>query len=59
MARGADTASDESALTVAVVEEEVMRDFSLDKLDPTQRVFADRVLAWGKELVSAYKTTPQ
>ena len=32
-----------------------MRDFSLDKLDPTQRVFADRVLAWGKELVSAYK----
>ena len=32
-----------------------MRDFALDKLDPTQRVFADRVLTWGRELVKAYK----
>ena len=32
----------------------VMADYSLDKLDPTQRVFADRVLAWGRDLVSAY-----
>ena len=34
-----------------------MRYFALDKLDPTQRVFADRVLAWGRDLVSAYKHT--
>ena len=26
----------------------------LDDLDPTQRAFANRVLAWGKELVEAY-----
>ena len=47
--------ADESALAAAVVEEEVVRDFALEKLDPTQRVFADRVLAWGRDLVSAYK----
>ena len=46
---------EENALTAAVVEEEVLRDFALDKLDPTQRVFADRVLTWGRELVKAYK----
>ena len=55
MARGAGLASDESADTAVVVEEEVMRDFALDKLDPTQRVFVDRGLAWGRELVQAYK----
>ena len=55
MARGAGLASDESAVTAAVVEEEVMRDFALDKLDPTQRVFADRGLAWGRALARAYK----
>ena len=32
-----------------------MRDFALDKLDPTQRVFVDRGLAWGRELVEVYK----
>ena len=31
-----------------------MADYALDKLDPTQRVFADRVLDWGRELVSAF-----
>ena len=46
-------ASDESALAAAVVEEEVVRDFALEKLDPTQRVFADRVLAWGRELLAS------
>ena len=55
LAKGGSTASDDAALTSAVVREEVMRDFALDKLDPTQRVFADRVLAWGRELVSVYK----
>ena len=34
-----------------VDEVKVLSDFSLDKLDPTQRVFADRVLKWGDELV--------
>ena len=48
LAKGAGMASDESALAAAVVEEEVVRDFALEKLDPTQRVFADRVLAWGR-----------
>ena len=55
LAKGAGTAPGETALAAAVVEEEVVRDFALDKLDPTQRVFADRVLAWGKDLVCAYK----
>ena len=55
LAKGASVASGESALTAAVVEEVVVRDFALEKLDPTQRVFADRVLAWGRDLVSAYK----
>ena len=55
LAKGAGVASDESALTAAVVEEEVVRDFALEKLVSTQRVFADRVLAWGRDLVSAYK----
>ena len=54
-AKGAGMACDESALAAAVVEEEVLRDFALEKLDPTQRVFADRVLSWGRDLVSAYK----
>ena len=55
MARGAGLASDESADIVAVVEEEVMRYFALDKLDPTQRVFVERGMAWGREVVKAYK----
>ena len=58
LAKGAGMASDESALTAAVVEEDVMRDFALEKLDPTQRVFADRVLAWGRDLLSFFLTTP-
>ena len=28
---------------------------SLEELDPTQRVFADRVLAWAREVFAAYK----
>ena len=31
-----------------------MRDYDLDGLDPTQRVFADRVIDWAKEVVQAY-----
>ena len=54
LAKGAGTASNETTHT-AVLEEEVLRDFAFDKLDPTQRVFADRVLAWGRDLVRAYK----
>ena len=39
-----------------VDEVKVLADFSLDKLDPTQRVFADRVLKWGDELVDVHET---
>ena len=52
---GAGAASDERALTDAVVGEEAVTHFALEKLDPTQRAFADRVLAFGRELVRAYK----
>ena len=38
-----------------VDETSVMRDFSLDKLDPTQRVFADRVLQWASEVADVYE----
>ena len=55
LAKGAGMASDESALTDAVVEEKLVRRFALENLDPTQRVFADRVLAWGTDLVRAHK----
>ena len=41
--------------TAAVVEADVLADFALDKLDPPQRVFADRVLAWGREVVTTHK----
>lgn len=34
----------------------VHSDYSLDALDPTQRVFADRVLDWGDDLVKTYKS---
>ena len=53
MARGAGLACDDSVEAPVVVEEEVMRDFALDKLDPTQRVFVERGMAWGRELVKA------
>ena len=32
-----------------------IQDFPLERLDPTQRAFADRVLKWAKELVLTYK----
>ena len=37
-----------------LTEEEVLRDYPLDKLDPTQRAFADRVLRWANEVAQAY-----
>jgi len=33
----------------------VLADFSLDKLDPTQRAFADRVLKWADEFADVYE----
>ena len=33
----------------------VERDYALEDLDPTQRVFANRVIAWAREVVSVYK----
>ena len=38
-----------------VLEDVVLRDYSLDNLDPTQRAFADRVLKWVAEIVRVYK----
>ena len=38
-----------------LLESEVLRDYDLEKLDPTQRAFADRVLLWARELVQVYK----
>ena len=35
--------------------EKVNKEYDLEKLDPTQRAFADRVLLWAKELVQVYK----
>ena len=32
-----------------------LEDFPLERLDPTQRAFAERVLAWAAELVDVYK----
>ena len=34
---------------------DVERDYDLEKLDPTQRAFADRVLRWATELADVYK----
>ncbi len=34
---------------------DVLRDHDLQKLDPTQRAFADRVLGWARELARVYK----
>ena len=36
-------------------EAEILRDYPLDALDPVQRVFVDRVLAWAREVVAVYK----
>ena len=33
----------------------VERDYALEDLDPTQRVFANRVIAWAREVVRVYK----
>ena len=48
--------ADADAGTARVQEDVVLRDFGLDKLDPTQRAFADRVLAWAADVVRAYKS---
>ncbi len=44
-----------SAAHRSVDEATVLSDYPLDKLDPTQRVFADRVLAWADEVASVYE----
>ena len=48
---GADTSGSAQQLQ----EDVVLRDFSLDALDPTQRAFADRVLKWVAEVARVYK----
>ena len=53
LAKGAGGGVD-SGVTV-VDEDAAYNDCSLDALDPTQRAFADRVLAWGAELAKNYE----
>ena len=45
----------DGAAQMQVDEDTVLCDFALGKLDPTQRAFADRVLAWAAEVVRVYK----
>ena len=54
LAKGVGLTSEASSGDTHVDEAVIMADYALDKLDPTQRVFADRVLAWGRDLASAY-----
>jgi len=39
-----------------LTEATVHADYALDALDPTQRIFADRVLKWGDAIVKTYKS---
>ena len=43
--------------TERLQESDVVRDYDLETLDPTQRAFANRVLKWAHELVQTYKWT--
>ena len=52
LARGQDKAED--ADTSRVDEATASCDYSLDKLDPTQRAFADRVLRWAGDVADVY-----
>ena len=46
---------DDAAAPVRLEETAVLRDYGLEKLDPTQRVFAHRVLSWAGEVARVYK----
>ena len=52
LAPGAEPAVD--AAPAHVDRETVLRDYALDDLDPTQRVFAERILKWARELARVY-----
>ncbi len=52
---GAGTGADVATGPAPVQRSAVSQDYALDDLDPTQRAFADRALAWGAELVDVYK----
>jgi pantothenate kinase-related protein Tda10 len=52
LAVGHDDAGDSD--TSHVDEASVLSDYSLEKLDPTQRVFADRVLKWAGKVADVY-----
>ena len=53
LAGGHDEAGDSDMSHVDEVT--VLRDYSLKKLDPTQRVFADRVLKWAGKVADVYE----
>ena len=52
---GASAGHKDSDPDQAVNRASVLRDYSLDDLDPTQRAFADRVLEWGDKVVQVYR----
>ena len=45
---------DEESDPIAVDEGAILRDYSLDNLDPTQRAFADRCLKWAGKVADVY-----
>ena len=53
--KGSANVNDEGKAHGIMQRDDVLRDYSLTKLDPTQRVFADLVLSWGENLCEAYK----
>ena len=44
-----------NAVSRNVDEDVVLKDYALESLDPTQRAFNNRVLAWARELVTVYQ----
>ena len=50
-----DETEDRKDPSKSIDEDVILRDYSLEKLDPVQRAFADRVLKWGNELADKYE----
>ena len=50
-----DAGAEEHAAHARVDRTTVMKEYPLERLDPTQRVFADRVLKWTRELITVYQ----
>ena len=55
LAKGHDAAGDSDTIDDEIDEKSIRKDYSLDKLDPTQRAFADRVLRWAGKVANVYE----